>query len=126
MLIKGPHCAFFGSDCRSHGAKMARMEPTFDVVWPKSPLGTQARRPAPRLDTLHGKRIGFAWDYLFRGDELFPVLAKELRTRFDGVEIVNYDVFGNLHGPREHELVAQLPAGLARHRVDAVVSGNGC
>jgi len=102
------------------------MEPTFDVVWPKSPLGTQARRPAPRLDTLIGKRIGFAWDYLFRGDELFPVLAKELRTRFDGVEIVNYDVFGNLHGPREHELVARLPAGLARHRVDAVVSGNGC
>ena len=126
MLIKGPHCAFFGSDCRSHGAKMARMEPTFDVVWPKSPLGMQGRRPAARLDTLQGKRIGFAWDYLFRGDELFPVLAKELQTRFDGVEIVNYDVFGNLHGPQEHELVAQLPRGLARHRVDAVVSGNGC
>jgi hypothetical protein len=39
---------------------------------------------------------------------------------------VNYDVFGNLHGPQEHELVAQMPIGLARHRVDAVVSGNGC
>ena len=57
MLIKGGHRAFFGSDCPSHGAKMARMEPTFDVVWPKSPLGTQARRPAPQLDTLIGKRI---------------------------------------------------------------------
>ncbi len=126
MLIRPRFCAFFGSVCLSDSAKMACMEPTFDVVWPKSPLGTQARRPAPRLDTLRGKRIGFTWDYLFRGDELFPVLAKELRTRFEGVEIVNYDVFGNLHGPREHELVAQLPAGLARHRVDAVVSGNGC
>ncbi len=105
---------------------MLRMEPSFEVVWPKSPLGIQARRPAARLDKLHGKRIGFAWDYLFRGDELFPVLAEELQQRFEGVEIVNYDVFGNLHGPQEHELVEQLPAGLARHRVDAVVSGNGC
>ena len=102
------------------------MESIYKVVWPKSPQGMQARRPAPRLETLTGKRIGFAWDYLFRGDELFPVLAKELQQRFDGVEIVNYDVFGNLHGPNEHELVAQLPDALTRHRIDAVVSGNGC
>lgn len=54
---------------------MLRMEPTYEVVWPKSPLGLQTRRPADRLDTLAGKRIGFAWDYLFRGEELFPVLA---------------------------------------------------
>jgi len=102
------------------------MEPVLDVVWPKSPLGTQSRRPAPRLDSLRGKRIAFAWDYLFRGDELFPVLAKELTERFEGVEIVNYDVFGNLHGPNELELVNGLPDALAMHRIDGVVSGNGC
>jgi hypothetical protein len=105
---------------------MGAMEPVYDVVWPKSPLGMQSRLPAARLDTLSGKRIGFAWDYLFRGDELFPVLAKELQRRFEGVEIVNYDVFGNLHGPNEAELVDALPAALAMHRVDGVVSGNGC
>lgn len=105
---------------------MPTMEPMYEVVWPKSPLGMQARRPAPRLDSLTGKRIGFAWDYLFRGEELFPVLAAELQRRFEGVEIVDYDVFGNLHGPQEHELVGALPHGLTRHRVDAVVSGNGC
>jgi hypothetical protein len=105
---------------------MFAMEPTYDVVWPKSPMGTQAKSPAPRLDTLAGTRIGFAWDYMFRGEELFPVLAAELQRRFEGVEIVNYDAFGNLHGPDEHELVAALPAGLTRHRVDAIVSGNGC
>lgn len=105
---------------------MDGMEPTYDVVWPKSPLGLQARRPAARLDTLAGKRIGFAWDYLFRGEELFGVLADELRRRFEGVEIVSYETFGNLHGPQEHELVDALPGALARHRVDAVVSGNGC
>lgn len=105
---------------------MLRMEPTYEVVWPKSPLGLQTRRPADRLDTLAGKRIGFAWDYLFRGEELFPVLADELRRRFPGVEIVSYEAFGNLHGPQEHELVAALPEALAHHGVDAVVSGNGC
>ena len=103
-----------------------QLEPIYHVVWPQAPLGVQARWPAPRLDTLHGKRIAFAWDYLFRGDQLFPVLADELRRRFEGVEIVNYDVFGNLHGPDEHALVAQLPNVLARYRIDAVVSGNGC
>ena len=101
-------------------------EPTYDVVWPKSPLGTQARRPAPRLVTLAGARIGFAWDHMFRGEELFPVLAEELRRRYEGVEIVGYEVFGNLHGPQEQELVAALPDALHRYRVDAMVSGNGC
>jgi hypothetical protein len=102
------------------------VEPTYDVVWPKSPLGAQARRPATRLSTLTGKRIAFVWDHLFRGEELFPVLADELRRRYEGLDIVDYDVFGNLHGPDEHELVRGLPAALAMHRIDGVVSGNGC
>ena len=102
------------------------MEAHYEVVWPKSPLGIQSRRPAPRLDPRRGLRIAFAWDYLFRGDELFPVLATELRRRFEDVEIVSYEAFGNLHGPRERELVDALPAALAAQRVDAVVSGNGC
>jgi hypothetical protein len=102
------------------------LEPTYAVVWPKAPLGVQARRPAARLTELRGARIAFAWDYLFRGDELFPVLAKELERRFEGLEVVGYDVFGNLHGPQEHALVAALPDALAMHRIDGVVSGNGC
>ena len=102
------------------------MEQVLEVVWPKSPLGTQSRPPATRLDTLTGKRIAFAWDYLFRGEEIFPVLAKELQERFEGLEIVNYDVFGHLHGPDEVALVNGLPAALAMHRIDGVVSGNGC
>jgi hypothetical protein len=126
MLIVQRLLAGFGSAWLGGHAKMPRMEPTYDVVWPKSLLGAQGRRPAARLETLTGKRIGFAWDYLFRGEELFPVLAAELQRRYADVEIVDYDVFGNLHGPHEHELVAALPDGLTRHRVDAVVSGNGC
>ncbi|MEX0846572.1 MAG: hypothetical protein WD023_02240 [Ilumatobacteraceae bacterium] len=102
------------------------MEPVYDAVWPKSPLGARSRPPAARLDALQGKRIAFAWDHLFRGDELFPVLAAELQRRFEGIEIVGYETFGNLHGPDEHRLVEGLPAALAMHRIDGVVSGNGC
>ena len=101
-------------------------EPLFDVVWPKAPLGVQQRQPALRLDTLAGKRIGFVWDYLFRGEELFPAIASELRSRFAGVEIVGYEVFGNVHGPHEHALVASLPHTANIHLVDAVIVGNGC
>jgi hypothetical protein len=102
------------------------MEPVYEVVWPKSARGVQRRRAATRLPTLQGARIGFVWDYMFRGDELFPVLERELRSRFAGVEIVGYESFGNIHGPNEHQLVEALPGTLDEHSVDAVVVGNGC
>jgi hypothetical protein len=98
---------------------------SFDVVWPRSPLATQRRRLADRLDTLQGKRVGFLWDYMFRGEELFPVLAGELQRRFDA-EIVNYDAFGNTHGPDEAQVVGQIPSMLASRGLDAVVSAVGC
>ncbi len=102
------------------------MESTYDVVWPRSPGGIQQQRNAARLDTLAGKRVGFLWDYLFRGDELFPILAEELTKRFDGIEIVGYEEFGNLHGADEKQLVSELPATLRGRGVEAVVSGMGC
>lgn len=102
------------------------MEPRYDVVWPKSPRGVQARRRAERLDHLADKRVAFCWDYLFRGDELFPVLAKELQQRFEGIEIVDYDEIGNTHGSDETEKLAGLGEELHRRHVDAVVSGMGC
>ncbi len=102
------------------------MEAHYDVVWPRSPRGVQQRRRAERLDTLAGKRVAFLWDYLFRGDELFPVLADRLAARFEGIEIVDYAEFGNLHGADEKERVGRLPDDLRTRGVDAVVSGMGC
>ena len=105
---------------------MSAPEPTFDVVWPKSPLGVQSRQPAPRLATLDGASIGFVWDYMFRGEEIFPILEAELKQRFDGVEVIGYDAFGNIHGGDQAARVKALPHVLAQYRVDAVVCGNGC
>lgn len=102
------------------------MEPVYDVVWPKSPRGVQPRRAATRPDTLAGKRVGFVWDFMFRGEELFPVLEAELVRRFEGITVVGYDAFGNIHGPDEFRVVEALPGVLDEHSIDVVVVGNGC
>lgn len=101
-------------------------EPIYEVVWPKSPMGVQEQRAAARLDDLAGRRIGFLWDHLFRGDELFPVLEKELVQRYPAIEIVGHEVFGNTHGADEVEMIAALPGELRARQVDAVVSAMGC
>jgi len=105
---------------------MECMEPTYDVVWPKAPRGVQTRPLAERVDDLNGKRVAFLWDYLFRGDEIFPALAAQLQERFTAIEIVDYHVFGNIHGVDEKEMVAGLPSALKARHIDAVVCGVGC
>jgi hypothetical protein len=101
-------------------------DPTFEAVWPSVRRGVQVQRRAPRLTSLDGKRVAFLWDYVFRGDELFPVLGKELQQRFPAIEIFDYTEFGNLHGSDEKAKVAALPGQLRARHVDAVVSGMGC
>ena len=105
---------------------MQQTETTYDVVTPRPPLGVQSRPLAARLDTLVGKRIGFVWDYMFRGEDIFPAIEQALRNRFEGIEIVGYDVFGNIHGPDERSLVKAMPEVMSQHLVDAVIVGNGC
>jgi len=105
---------------------MVLVEPTYDAVWPRSPLGVQRRDAADRLTSLAGKRVAFLWDYVFRGDEVFPALEEELRARIPDIEIVGYSTFGNIHGGDEDEVIAGLPAGLAQRHIDAVVSAMGC
>lgn len=99
---------------------------SYDVVWPRSPRGVQRKRRAERLESLEGKRVAFLWDYLFRGDELFPVLASELVDRYPDIEIIDYAEFGNLHGADEKERIGRLGDDLRDRGVDAVVSGMGC
>ena len=109
------------ADQNQHG------EPAYHVVWPGSARGVQAHRRAERLASLDGARVAFLWDYLFRGDELFPVLAHELIDRFDGVEIIDYHEFGNLHGADEKVRIERLPDDLRdRGGSTRSSSGMGC
>ena len=48
----------------------------YAVVWPRGEKAQALRPLAARPESLEGKRIAFLWDYLFRGDEIFPMLAE--------------------------------------------------
>lgn len=98
----------------------------YRVVWPRGTRTVQAADVAPRLPTLEGRTIGQLWDDLFRGDEIFPILERELGRRFPGLRFVRYDVFGSTHGRDEGRVLAELPDKLRRHEVDAVISGMAC
>jgi hypothetical protein len=96
-----------------------------EVVWPLAPSAVVPTSLAPRLADLRGKTVGELWDYLFRGELVFPLLREHLARRFPGVRFVEYAAFGSTHGRGETELMASLPALLRQHGCDAVVSAVG-
>lgn len=100
-------------------------EGVYGVVWPLGRSTYDTRATNPRLSDLSGKTIAEVWDYLFRGEEIFPILREKLAARFPGVKFVGYDVFGNVHGPQQRNLVARAPELLRQHKVDAVISAIG-
>jgi hypothetical protein len=102
------------------------MSDTYAVVWPRSAKSIDVKPLAPRLDGLEGKTVAFLWDYLFRGDEIWPILSEELGKRYPGVRFIGFEEFGSTHGDEEHQVLADLPAKLKSLGVDAVVSGMGC
>lgn len=98
----------------------------FEVLWPGGPSAIPQIEPAPRLDQLAGKRIGFLWDDMFRGDDIFPMLEENLRALEPSAEFVGYETFGSIFGGDEHTVLEALPDRLKHLEIDAVVSGNGC
>jgi hypothetical protein len=96
------------------------------VVWPRGRRMVEALDLARRRPTLEGQTVAMLWDYVFRGDEIFPIVQEELSRRFAGMRFVPYSEFGATFGGDEHRTVAEIAAKLARHGVDAVVSGMGC
>jgi hypothetical protein len=56
---------------------------------------------------------------------MFATIGQELQRRFPGVDLVDYPVFGNVHGHAEREVVAALPERLRQQGVDAVIVGVG-
>ena len=102
------------------------MTADYRAVWPRSKQAVDPQDLAARPDTLDGKTVAFLWDYLFRGDEIFPIVAEELQARYRDLAVIDYPEFGSTHGEDEGELVAALPERLRRLGVDAVVSGMAC
>jgi hypothetical protein len=106
-------------------ARPSLTETVYEVVWPLGRSAYDTRTPNARVGDLSGKKIGELWDYLFRGEEIFPILRERLKARFPGIQFVPYDVFGNVHGPKQREIVALAPELLRTHKVDAVISAIG-
>lgn len=106
---------------------MAPMAEDFHrVVWPRGRRLVERAALAPRLDTVDGKTIAFLWDRVFRGDEIFPVVERELARRFPAARFVGWETFGSIYGGEERATIAALPKRLHALRVDAVVSAVGC
>ena len=103
---------------------MANKE-VYEVFWPGGPSAVHTVPSAPRT-TLTGKRIGFLWDYVFRGEEIFPILEKSISERYKNVEFVSYKKFGSTFGGDEHAVLNELPKLLKKLKIDAVISGIGC
>ena len=103
-----------------------RNEQHFEVLWPGGPSAVQTVPAADRLETLNGKRIGFLWDRMLRGEEIFPYLETRLRQRFPDAEFVGYDAFGATFGGDEDAVLDALPARLRELQIHGVISGNGC
>ena len=96
-----------------------------EALWPGG-VGAVETIPAAARSDLAGKRIGFLWDDMFRGDEIFSILQQNISERFDNVTFVGFEKFGPIFGGKEHAVVAALPERLASLGVDAVISGIGC
>jgi hypothetical protein len=105
---------------------VSNSEGSYAVYWPRGQRTLEVQPVASRLDSLDGKTIAFLWDYLFRGDEIFAMLRRELQARFSGIKFIDYDEFGSTHGEDERKIYAALPDQLKALKVDAVISGMGC
>ncbi len=98
----------------------------YKVVWPLGKRTTETASLAKRLGSLDGKTICELWEWMFRGDEMFPVIRKELSKRYSGIKFVGHEVFGRIHGEGEREVLAALPVKLKQNKCDAAITGVGC
>lgn len=100
-------------------------EPVYEVLWPLAPAAAAPAALAPRSADLTGRTVGELWDYLFKGEDIFPLIRRALAERYPSIRFVEYEAFGSIHGRDDAELAATLPAQLRKHGCDAVISAVG-
>jgi hypothetical protein len=98
-------------------------EPSFHVVHPVSRRPVVAKTSNADLPGLTGKKIALVWDYLFRGDDVFRLVKERFHAGGSGVEFVDHEVFGDIHG--HEELLDQLPSRLEEMGVDGTIVATG-
>ena len=102
-------------------------EPVFEVVWP---LGRSVSPPvdlAPALLDLNGKSVGEFWGWVYRGDQMFPVINEELRKKYPDIRIADHEATGDSHANNimERDYVDALPDLFRQHGCNAVIVGVG-
>lgn len=123
--LSSPKFSFLGFPLNFLKVKRMVNTELYEVFWPGGPSAVNTISSAPRAD-LTGKRIGILWDYVFRGEEIFPILEKSISERYENVEFIGYENFGSTFGGDEHAVLAALPKLLKNLKIDAVISGIGC
>ena len=106
-------------------ARPALSEPVYEVVWPLGRSHWDTRAPNERIADLRGKTICEIWDHVFRGERIFPLIRETMQKLYPGVRFVEYDKFGDTHGPHQKQVLAALPGLLKQYGCDAVISGVG-
>ena len=100
-------------------------EPGYAVVSPEPAIFDLPLTFTEGISDLSGKTVCHLWDGLFRGDELFAIIADALRQRFPGVNIIDHTAFGTTHGPDEAEVLRALPAKIKKLNAHVAISGLG-
>jgi len=100
-------------------------EPGYQVLWPLARIEVKAANQTRGLPDLSGKTVAELWDQIFRGDIAYQQLREHLKQRYPGIRFVEHTQFGNIHGPRQREILEELPQKLRAAGVDAVICGIG-
>jgi hypothetical protein len=105
---------------------MIVIEPQYEAVWP---LGRRHTKPVSRrvlgpLD-LNGKTVAFIWNYRYRGNDMFQLIQSAIEQRYTGTSFVGPEVFGDIHGTDERQVISALPGHLVRANVDVAVVAVG-
>jgi len=101
------------------------IEQKYKVVWPLGKLAYRAIALQSRVSDFKNKTICELSDYGFRAEAIFPIIRESLQKLYPGIKFVEYPEFGNTHGPKEAEVIANLPELIRTRRCDAIISGVG-
>jgi hypothetical protein len=104
---------------------MDHNEPSYEVLWPLGKSHWDTRALNQRVTDLRGKTIAELWDHVFRGEQMFPIIRATMQKTYPGIKFVEYDKFGDPHGPKQKQVLAELPRQLSQYGCDAVISGVG-